>query len=190
MTLREHDNADRGDRAHEDHWVDRGDADYEAAVSDRLAADLRALTQHDVAVGDAVDKRVMAEAGQRLRGAAAHHRRLRWARWVGGAAAAVLVLGVAMWVYVVEFGEGQADRVGSVAVDRGQVDGAATVMDVTKDGTVNILDAFALSRRLRDMEADRLPPRYDLTGDGEVSEADVEHLAMRVVDLGIEEGGL
>ena len=62
---------------------------------------------------------------------------------------------------------------------------APTVMlvrgDINHDGQVDILDAFALARELKD--GTPLGHGFDLNGDGVVDERDVATLAVRAVSL-------
>ncbi|PWU20644.1 MAG: hypothetical protein C5B50_03480 [Verrucomicrobia bacterium] len=53
--------------------------------------------------------------------------------------------------------------------------------DLNHDGQVDILDAFALARQLRD--SSNLPQQLDINGDGVVDERDVEALATAAVKL-------
>jgi hypothetical protein len=53
--------------------------------------------------------------------------------------------------------------------------------DLNRDGRVDILDAFALSRQLRDGKASSTG--LDLNGDGVVDERDAEVIAARAVRL-------
>ncbi len=53
--------------------------------------------------------------------------------------------------------------------------------DINRDGRVDILDAFALSRRIE--TGGTLDPRWDINGDGRVDRADVDAIAARAVNL-------
>ncbi len=53
-------------------------------------------------------------------------------------------------------------------------------IDLDWNGRIDILDAFALARRL---ESSDVPAGADLTGDGVVDRADVEAIAVRAVAL-------
>src|ERR1043165_5958697 len=57
--------------------------------------------------------------------------------------------------------------------------------DLNRDGRVDILDAFALARQLRDGRA--IAPNSDVNGDGVIDQNDVQIIARRAVKL--EKGG-
>jgi hypothetical protein len=56
--------------------------------------------------------------------------------------------------------------------------------DLNHDGTVDILDSFALARELK--SGNRLPAGFDVNGDGVVDERDVALIAARAVAIGKE----
>ena len=93
----------------------------------------------------------------RIARAAAPPRRRRWGRWAS--VAAVLVAAAGLWLFV---------RPSTVP------------MDINRDGTVDILDAYALQVQLQKGERD---PRRDVNGDGVVDEKDVEAIARSCVLL-------
>src|SRR6185369_1280179 len=53
--------------------------------------------------------------------------------------------------------------------------------DINRDGRVDVLDAFALARRIE--TGGTLDPRWDINGDGRVDRADVNVIAARAVNL-------
>ncbi len=56
--------------------------------------------------------------------------------------------------------------------------------DFNTDGSVNIVDAYLLARSLDDESLRAgLPPTWDLTADGAIDQADVDHLATLAVQL-------
>ena len=93
----------------------------------------------------------------RISRAAAPPRRFRRGRWAS--VAAVLVAAAGLWLFV---------RPSTVP------------MDINRDGTVDILDAYALQVQLQKGERD---PRRDVNGDGVVDEKDVEAIARSCVLL-------
>ena len=54
--------------------------------------------------------------------------------------------------------------------------------DINRDGRVDILDAFALARKIESGE--RLDQRWDINGDGRIDRADANAIAARAVSLG------
>jgi len=91
--------------------------------------------------------------------------RWRFAAW-GGVAVAIIAVGVLVWL-------GGHPRL------------AARPEDLNGDGVVDMLDAFALARELRDDPASH--PQFDFNGDGVLDQQDVQALAARAVRL--EDGG-
>ena len=63
----------------------------------------------------------------------------------------------------------------------------AGASDVNSDGTVDILDAFALAKTIRAGGATQ--PEWDVTGDQIVDQRDVDHIAQSAVSLGVSEDG-
>jgi dockerin type I repeat protein len=53
--------------------------------------------------------------------------------------------------------------------------------DINRDGRVDILDAFALTRQIE--SGATLDARWDITGDGRINRADVDAIASRAVSL-------
>ena len=58
-----------------------------------------------------------------------------------------------------------------------------SLMDVNEDGQVDILDAFTLASRI---EHKTLEEKWDINGDGQVNQADVEEISAFAVKLGPE----
>ena len=97
---------------------------------------------------------------------------LRWLPWLSAAAAAVVLL-----LAIPQYFKHQAPgAVGSSAFAR---------WDLNQDGRVDILDAFALARQLKQGGASSL--QLDVNGDGVVDDRDVTAIAARAVKL--ERGG-
>jgi len=106
-----------------------------------------------------------------LRGAREHLRRLEgpqsgWKPWLSWAAMAAC-LALAVWL-----GErfSRPTRARPFARE-----------DINRDGHVDVLDAFALARRIE--TGGTLDPRWDINGDGRVDRADVNAIAARAVSL-------
>jgi hypothetical protein len=126
---------------------------------------------------EAMDRAVLAVTVER----AAAVRRRRLALRVGGWGALAAAAGLALAVLVWSPGRrGASSGPGSVPI-------AAGAMDINADGVVDILDALALSRMLREGAAAAAP--WDITGDGVVDGRDVDALAAAAVLLGPEEQG-
>ncbi len=153
---------------------DKNERDRDEALEapPALVAALKRLPQEPVFIPPTADEAVLRAARRRLEPPAGL--RFGWFRlmpWV--AAVAVIVLLVALPRF-----SNQAARPpgGAPAFAR---------WDVNGDGQVDILDAFALARQLKQGGARNL--QLDVNGDGVVDERDVATIAARAVRLG--EGG-
>ena len=124
-----------------------------------LTEDLKRLYGVDLQVPGEVDRVVSTMARRHF---AAGKPRRRAARWTWGAAAAAAVL-VAVLCYPQFYG---------AAPVRGDVDGS---------GEVDILDAFALARMIREKPVESTT--WDMTNDGLVDQGDVDAVAMVAVKL-------
>ena len=106
-----------------------------------------------------------------LRGTREHLRRLEgpqsdWKPWLSWAAMAAC-LALAVWL-----GERFSHPTRARPFAR---------EDINRDGHVDVLDAFALARRIE--TGGTLDPRWDINGDGRVDRADVNAIAARAVSL-------
>jgi len=131
---------------------------------EKLVEALNHLQKERIFVPPTVDHAV-------LRGAREHLRRLEgpqsgWKPWLSWAAMAAC-LALAIWL-----GErfSQPTRARPFARE-----------DINRDGHVDVLDAFALARRIE--TGGTLDPRWDINGDGRVDRADVNAIAARAVSL-------
>jgi hypothetical protein len=131
-----------------------------------LAADLSALYRAgEVPAG--VDVAVLAEASRRI---GRQRRRRRWVLVAAGPIAAAAGLAVAVWLFQTP-APLQPVMPGVVA--------AGIRGDVDSSGRVDIIDALLLAASLRD--GGRLDPSWDLSGDGLVTQADVDAIAAAAV---------
>lgn len=94
---------------------------------------------------------------------------LQIGRAVSLSLAAAVLLSIALWPRPPE---GTADSMANAATH--------LPYDINVDGQLDILDAFALARKLH---AGELDPAHDITGDGFVNQADIDELAERAVRL-------
>jgi hypothetical protein len=131
----------------------QGSAD-DLDLPERLIADLHAAFRKRVEVPEALDRTIFEAARLRLR----RRRGALVRRWAAAAAAAAALALAATLAW----------RGGDPA-------------DLDGNGRIDILDAFALARRL---EAGAAPePRRDIDGDGRVDRRDVDAIARRAVAL-------
>ena len=128
----------------------------------RLSKELKTLYAPSRLIPPQVDDAVLAQAREHL-GSFARSRILHFRRWLAAAALVALaaVLG-SLWLF--------SRRLPEVARE-----------DINRDGRVDVLDAFALARRLQQgVATDRL---FDLNGDGVVDQKDIDAITTRVVKL-------
>lgn len=138
---------------------------------EKLTARLRELAEPKIFVPPTLDESILKAAQTHLEHRRRDKRGFDWTvffRLVTAAAvAAVLIVASIKWAQ--RGGEGR-NRPHTLAIT-----------DVNGDGRVDILDAFALARRLKGGAA--LDGRLDLNHDGRVDEQDVRALAAEAVRL-------
>jgi len=127
------------------------------SCSDQLTKDLRRLYQPPSAVPRRVDQAILAHAHR--------HLRPRTRIWLYRIAAAAAVLLIAVGLVFME-------KAGTRPMLSGDID---------HSGSVNILDALQLARRIEDSKP--LEPRWDLNGDGIVDRKDVDAVGYLAVRL-------
>ena len=137
----------------------------------RLADDLSALYARDVPVPPLVDERVLAAAARRF----AHRRRVRrTVRWLEVGAAAAAVVAIGMWLI-----DRPAPR--EPSAPPAVAARASAREDIDASGRVDILDAFALARRIEAHDAQNAD--WDINGDGAIDAADVDSIARAAVKI-------
>ena len=134
----------------------------------KLVEDLRALFDVDIAVPPELDERILTMAQRRF---ARRRPRLLVLRWPAVATATVCVL-VAIIVSFHEKQTGVTPPAQLALVSR---------EDFDHNGQVDILDAFALARQIRD--SDEEEEEWDINGDGLVNQKDVDVVALAAVSL-------
>jgi hypothetical protein len=138
----------------------------------RLVAALKRLPHEPVFIPPTADEAILRAARKHLeRPQRSRAAWLRFMPWVAAAAAIVLLVAIPQF----------SKRPAPVPVG----DSAFTRWDLNRDGRVDILDAFALARQLKQGGAKNL--QLDMNGDGVVDERDVAAMAARAVKL--EQGG-
>ncbi len=137
----------------------------DSAETERIA---RILKERAARLADRIppeaDRAVLAFIDDRARSIARAPRRARTVRWVAWAAAAALAAAVGVWTIS---GTRRSPAVPPVAED------------IDHSGTVDILDAFLMARRL-ELDAEK-PASWDLNRDGRVDGADVDLVAQKAV---------
>lgn len=134
-----------------------------------LISALKRVANPQLFIPRTVDEAILRAADRHLTGR--KEEKFRWfylLKWLSAAAALLLLLALIP----------QLLRHPTAAPD--QVPGFARE-DINHDGKVDILDALALARRVRDHTTDNL--QLDVTGDGVVDERDVAAVAASAVSL-------
>ena len=147
--------------------------DHEAdpQIPDSLRHDLAELYQPKAYVPTEIDDQVLSRARRDLARHRPHRRAWRWAFPGAGAAAAAAVVAMVIWL-------------GQQPSHRAELSLAQTAVmreDIDRDGRVDILDAFALARRIQAGQV--LQPQWDLNRDGKINSADVDAIAAKAVAL-------
>ena len=164
----------------------------ESTLPQQVVAKLREVSTHEISVAKSVDEAILADARNVLSAGKPSRRRFAGRKWavslvsVGGLAAALLV---AVWP---QWNGQEAPRMAdassvaeTMADDSAAGDSSPSVLafqkeDVDQNGQVDILDAFALARHVRDSSSDI---RRDQNGDGIVNDDDIRLVAQTAVML-------
>ncbi len=148
----------------------------EAEAPQGLRDALARLFASEAAVPPEADAAILAEARRHF---ARMHRPRRVVRWIaaGAAAAAAAVFAV----HLATFTRERSRKPAAPAAPRAKASRTVAREDIDGDGRVDILDAFALARRL---EAGGRPrSEWDVNHDGQVDDADVQRVARAAVEL-------
>jgi hypothetical protein len=139
----------------------------EPTAPPRLVDALRSVHNQKLLVPPSIDEAILGQARARLDGASekAEVRVVRFPGW-GLAAAAAVVLGLGLGFLVNRLSHPPA---------------VIAREDVDRNGRVDILDAFALARKLKQSGA--AGTALDLNGDGIVDQRDIDWVAARAVKL-------
>ena len=156
------------------------DRTREPEVPQELARDLARLYGKDVPVPPEAEARILARAGSRFAGQK-HRRQAAW--WLGAAASAAAAVVVACVLFQTlggPHGDPHRSEVASSEFPVPEHEGARKE-DFDRNGTVNIVDAMLLARRIE--SSVRPEPSWDINGDGVVDRADVDAIGRAAVSL-------
>ena len=145
----------------------------EDQLPDELRAEMARIHAIVPAVPAALDRAILRDARRSFA-----RRRRAWlrARWVGGAAAAVITLAVGAYI------QSHTAPSRRVAQQRPQL---AQLADIDHDGRVDMLDAYIVARKIARHEP--LDPAWDINGDGVIDQKDVDLIAHLAVHVSAEE---
>jgi len=136
-----------------------GDQNDDAKVPDPVVEKLGELVSKTaLLVPPAVDEALLSHANQHFAQITSRRSRIRHLTWLAAAACVALLA-----------------FFGFRHLERSRYERA----DVDRNGRVDILDAFALARRIQQGS----PPPADINGDGAVNKADVDAIAAQAVKL-------
>lgn len=136
----------------------------EPHAAPRLMAPLNALYHRTVHVPPEVDQSILAAARKHLRSHRTKSRAVPVPHWLAAAAAvAAAILLAGLWLLT---------HRASLVVAR---------EDIDHNGRIDILDAFALARRINSGATTRM--QFDFNGDGVVDGKDIDAIAARAVKL-------
>ncbi|MCF7958327.1 MAG: hypothetical protein K9M57_07765 [Phycisphaerae bacterium] len=157
---------------HEQQFEDESQLEFRQEFTD----DLSALFSPSGQVPGEVDRAILDRASAKL--SRRSPMRVFWRVAAGVAVAAVVMVGVMVWHGgqgdVVEKSPGSNELAFKARKNLARE-------DVDQNGHVDILDAFALARRVK--QADIMDEKWDVNGDGVVDGADVDVVAMVAVKL-------
>lgn len=140
----------------------------EPVLPRRLAEDLARLDDVPFPVPPAADEAIATLAWQECESIKARRRVRRWGQIAAIATAVFLAIAArSLW---------DAAKTRPHGVEAGPA-----AADVDRNGRVDMLDAFALERKIE--SGSRLDPRWDLNHDGNVDRADVDAIAVEAVRL-------
>ena len=143
------------------------DDDSGLRVSSKLSADLKGLFEPGTSVPPEVDRAIMDRAYQQLIG---RQKKRRVFRRCACAAVAAVVISVFMLDFIRE--------PGSTGF---RSDTVVAKSDIDQNGSVNVLDAFQLARRIESTDHPNM--KWDINGDGSVNYDDVDSVAFAAVRL-------
>ena len=143
----------------------RHNEDNALQAPQKLVTALKALTHDRIFIPPAIDRVIANAARQRLEKPSGA--RKIFSRWLLWPALATACVAFALLLFL-------TSRLSNTSTFARE--------DLNRDGRVDILDAFALARQIRDGGA--APAALDLNGDGVVNQRDTEIIAARAVALG------
>lgn len=168
----------------------------EHQLPEEVVAEIRKRSAQSLSIPQTVDQAILTDAGEVLQRITKpkrqHTGRKQWLvglLTVGSLAATLLIAMVTQWNHAgpvpsQEFARtapARTDAMPSFDTATSDLTAATAAADVDEDGRIDILDAFALARRIRTTKTELI--NGDQNGDGVVDGADVDLIAMTAVTL-------
>ena len=164
----------------------------------KLVTDLKGLHKEHIFVPPKVDQSIFNAAREQLgetswkpaeQEATGQPWIQQWAPWAAAAASLMLLLFLTLpgEKHTSPSAEAKASVTAEeVALKQKSLRPATMISrkDINKDGQVDILDAFTLARRI---QTGAIKENWDINGDGQVNQADVEEISAFAVKLGPED---
>jgi Dockerin type I domain len=138
--------------------------EQEPAAPARLVEELRALHNQRLIIPRGVDETILSQAWAHLKEQPERRQLVRFPRWLAAAAVAMLAAGLVF-----------------LLTRHGGVRPTLAREDIDRNGQVDILDAFALARKLQ--LGATSDSALDVNGDGIIDQRDIDWIAARAVKL-------
>ena len=148
-------------------------------LSDNIVDELRQFDEMPFAVPTMIDKTIIRDAHEYLAASSSVLPARRWFRVavaVSSACAALLLFTVTRWTKDTD----RSAQALNEPADMKRIQLPANPRDIDMNGTVDILDAYALARRLESGES---ADRWDFNSDGQLDESDIQLVAFDAVML-------
>ena len=165
--------------------------DQEPKAPAKLVTDLKDLHKEHIFVPPKVDQSILNAARKQLgetsrepveQEAAAQPWSPQWAPWAAAAASLMLLLFLTLPGEKHTSPSASAEEVAPKQKPSNPTTKATMISrkDINKDGQVDILDAFTLASRI---QTGAIEENWDINGDGQVNQADVEEISAFAVKL-------
>ena len=169
--------------------------DQEPKAPAKLVTDLKDLHKEHIFVPPKVDQSILNAAREQLEETSRESAEQetagqpwipQWAPWAAAAASLMLLLFLTLPGEKHTSPSASAEEVVLNQKPPSPATKATKISpkDINKDGQVDILDAFTLARRI---QTGAIEENWDINGDGQVNQADVEEISAFAVKLGPED---
>jgi len=149
--------------------IENHDDESRLNLPEKLREDIKGLYQSSSTIPPEIDRAILDRAHQHF--SRTKQRRIRWiAPWKIAAAAAVIIFAFSLSLNKLS---GPAPEQAYQAV--------VQATDIDHNGRVDILDAFTLARQIE--RANPIKSEWDMNGDGQVDQSDVDTVALAAVRL-------